>query len=493
MSSSLQRFARDVGLSFASIAISSLVHLILRVFLARYVGPADLGLYTLAFTFYSFGMLLSAFGIGWALVKYVAESKEDTSHTGRLLSIGAAFSLLIGCISCLALYLSAPWIAVSFFHMPELGALLRIVAFALPFIAVEKATLGFLNGLRRMGLYTVVNVSQNVLTVALTLALVLLGYGVNGAVLALVLPVALLSSFSVFAVRRSLRKPAIGQYAPVARTLLRFGTYVVLASAIGMALYNTDRIMLGYFLDNVAVGIYSIAATLVLVLHLPSQAIQLITNPTIASHWAQGEIRRIEDFVNRTMKITGMLILPLSFALAFLAEDLITLVFGAAYASATVPLQILLVGFVVGGLLTSVGTALSSTAYVHVGFIITSIQLVANVALNVALIPPFGMNGAAAATSAALILGALVSFYLMQRLIRIAIDWRWFARFLLTGAVVYACAFALALIINPYVCMLLGLAVLAIVTKKFFLAKEDQEAIVSVLSLKRGIMQFLRG
>ena len=88
MQTGMRRFVRDVGFSFASLAISALVHFALRVFLGRYMGEGDLGLYTLSFTVYSIGIVFGAFGIGAALTKYVAEYREDASRTNVLLTNG---------------------------------------------------------------------------------------------------------------------------------------------------------------------------------------------------------------------------------------------------------------------------------------------------------------------------------------------------------------------------------------------------------------------
>ena len=486
MATSERRFLQDVALSFASLAISSLVHFLLRIFLARYLGPADLGQYTLAYTFYSFGVLLSAFGIGGAVAKYVAENKEDPVRKGRLLFIGVVSSFVIGCMMWLALHFSSPWIAERFFKMPELSSLLQIVAFAFPFIALEKATLGFLNGIRRMGLYAFVNVAQNVLIMVLTVALALLGYGLEGAVVALVLPIVLLGLFSVVATRRYLNRPSQGESAPIFQILLRFGVFVVMGNGMYMLFYNVDRILLGRFTDDVAVGIYSTAAILSGLVTLIPSALQLVTGPTIASYWGRGESDNIQTLVNRTMKYTAILIVPISLAGIFLSRELISLIFGEEYVSATASLQILLAGFIFGGIFTSVGTALSMTNWVQMGFVLGAAQVVANVILGIVIIPHLGMSGAAAATSASLTLGTLLNLYFVQRFIKIAFDWRWFARFLFVSALVFAGSFALGLIVNQYLGVALGLAVMVFIILRYFVTDEDRKVIRSLTSLTKG-------
>jgi O-antigen/teichoic acid export membrane protein len=478
------RFFRDAGLSFVSLAVSSLVYFVLRIFLAHYLDEGDLGLYTLAYTAYQFGVLLSAFGIGGALVKYVAESGEDTSRRGRLLFIGVLISFLIGCIMWLVLHFSSPWIAHRFFRMPELSRLMQIVAVSFPFIAMEKATLGFMNGVRRMTLYTFVNVFQSLLTIVLTVVLVHLGYGVEGAVVAMVIPMILMGLFSLFAVRRYLARPTEGQSLPILRILLRFGVFVVLGNGVYMLFYRIDSILIGHYLDDVTVGIYAIAGTLSGLVPLIPNAIQIVTQATIPRYWGRGESHSIQNLMNRAMKYTAMLIVPISFVGIVLSRDLITIIFGEEYVSATVPLQILLASFAFGGIFTAVGTALSSTNWIHVSFIIGAVQVAANTVLCVMLIPHLGMNGASAATAASHIAGNLVTLYVVQRLLKIAIDWKWFARFVATSAIVCGGSLALGLVVNRYLCMVLGLAILVPIIVRYFLSEEDRNMIKRMIPLR---------
>lgn len=484
MRTGMRRFVRDVGFSFASLAISAVVHFALRVFLANYLGPSDLGLYTLAFTVYSFGTLFGAFGIGAALTKYVAEFREDTPRTGMLLTNGIIASFAIGCIMGLLLYVGAPAIANRFFHMPELASLLRIVSIAFPFIAIEKATLGFLNGLRQMRLFAIINISQNILIVALTVLLVVSGHGLNGAAWALVLPVVALSLFSVFIMRSSAVRPGLSPFVTATKLLLTFGGFVVLANGIGFIQTNTDSVMIGYFMKDVDVGLYAAAVTLSQAILLPSQALQMITGPMMATLWGKGDRPGIEKVVNDTLKLTAAVIIPIAFAAIMLAPDLIRLFFPEEeFITATDPLRILLIGTGFLSIWASVGSALSSTAYVRVIFILGSVSLAANIVLNALLIPRLGITGAATATASAAVFGALLQLYFTQRLVGIRIQWKWlFAISLFAGLLGGGC-YALARLISPYACLSIFLILFGAVFLRFFLEKEHLE---SVKRLVRG-------
>jgi stage V sporulation protein B len=486
MATKVRRFLRDSALSFASLGISTFVGFLLRIFLARYMGEEELGLYTLAYTTYTFGVLLAGVGIGGAVGKYVAESGGDAPRKGRLLLIGVVACFLNGCLVWLVLHFSAPSLAQHFFHMPELSGLLQIVAVAFPFIAVERATLGFLNGERRMTLYAFVSVYQNVLIIVLTVALVVLGYGLQGAVVGMVIPTVLLSLFSVFATRRYMNRPAKGQTAPILRMFLYFAVFAVLGNSMYMLFYNIDKFLLGRYMDAATVGIYSTASVLSNIVPLIPTALQIVTGPTIARHWGRGESAGIQDLVNRTMKYTAMVIVPISLVGVLLSKDLITLIFGRDYQSATLPLQILLAGFAFGGIFTSVGTALSMTSWVQMGFVIGAVQLAVNTGLCVLLIPRFGMNGASAAIAVSHVLGTLINVYFMQRFIKIKIEWRWFVRFLAISAVVYASGVAFGFFVNRYLGAVLGLIILGFITMRYFVTAEDRNMIRRLVPFKRA-------
>lgn len=477
----LSKTMQDIQWSFIGLATSALAGFILRIVLGRELGASELGLYTLVFTIYTFGMQFSALGIGQALTKYVAEFKEDVPKTHALVSIGSCTAIFIGCVMGLILYISSNTVA-NLFSIPELGGLLHIVAIAFPFIALETAILGFLNGLRRMLLFAFINITQNGLIFILTIILVLAGYGVSGAVIALVLSVILLSLFSLFSIRKSIVKPVPKQYFPIIKMLLVFGGYVVLASSVETVLIYTDSILIGYFMGKTDLGYYSVSILLSQAMFLIPQAIQRITTPTISTYHGKGEIDKIEELVNRVMKYIAVFIIPICLIVMFFAHQIIALIFGLDFIPAVLPLQILLIGIMLSVIQTSVGSALSSTAYVNMGFKLSSISAVINIILNLVLIPHLGIVGAAMATSISRASAVMLHLYFVQRLIGIRIHWKWFAKLFTFTALLVSAIYGLGLIVNHYICLLLALIIFIVVLLKNFVTREDLGLIKDLVS-----------
>jgi len=440
LTSGLGKFIKDVGWSFVSLGISALVHFILRVILARYFSVDEIGLYSLSFTAYSFGLTLSAFGINAALTKYTAQYREDTSKISALFTAGSVLSFAIGILMGLLLYVISPFVANTLLHMPEMTNLLRIVAISLPFIALQKAELGFLNGQRRMRLFAFINIFQNVFVLALTIVLVVLGFELSGAVWGLVLPVVITSILPAFLLREYFMGFNIRQYAPMIKALLSFGFFVVLANTISTTQGQIDTLLLGFYMTEAEVGYYTTALIIIAGLRLPASAIQLITSPTIATYWGNNDIKAIELLINGVMKMTAIFMLPVVFIVGFFANDLTVLLFGESYAPTALLLQILLAGLLIGSIQTSVGGALASTSYVKVIFRIGMFTLLLSAISNIVIIPIYGMTGAAVAHSFITIISAIVNLVLVHRLVKVKIKWTWFIILVLVAVLIVTMA-----------------------------------------------------
>lgn len=397
----LSKAMKDVQWALISIVTASLAHFILRIVLGRELGPEGLGVYTLAFVIYLFGMQFAAFGIGAALTKYVAEFIEDQDTIRKYVSSGMSSSIITGTLMGIVLFFLAPYIAVSFFHVPELETLLKLTALCYPFIAIQKAVLGTLNGFRRMHLYALLNIVQNVAVVAISVIFVLLfGLGVFGAVMGFVLPTILVSLVCPFLIRDSLSLDQSSLWhIPALWQTTVFGFYVVLAHSIGFLNTNIDSIMIGYYLNPTEVGVYTVAVLLAQTLTLIPSAVQRVTAPMIATLYGKGDIRAIREIISSTMKKTFLVSAAIALIIVIFGQYFISLFFSAEFLPAYVPLLVLLVGHTIFAPFMAIGSTLASIGKVNIPFKIHSICGVLNVVLNILLIPLFGIMGAAVSTT----------------------------------------------------------------------------------------------
>jgi O-antigen/teichoic acid export membrane protein len=405
---------RDVQWSFLSLATSSLAHLLLRMLLGKELGPKGLGTYTLVFTIYMFGMQFAAFGYGAALTNHIAEHKNDIYRIKEYVSSGLIGSIISGITMGILLYSSSTFISINFFHSPEMVTLLRITAVCFPFIAIQKATTGTLNGFRKMNHFAVVNILQNTLVFLTSIFFVLfLKKGITGAVIGFVVPTIVIGVFSLLFVRKLFFLPSIVVLSNVLREMTWFGFYVVLAVSIGMINTQIDSLLIGHFLNETDVGYYSIAVIIMQGITLIPSAIQQVTTPVMATFYGKREYSKIKELVKNTMLKTFAIELMLLIFLAMFGKYIIIVLFSEEFEPAYVPMLVLSIGYLMYAPWVSVGTIFASIGRVNLSFKLNAICAILNTILNFLLIPKFGLIGAASATAFSLTFTLMINLYLI--------------------------------------------------------------------------------
>lgn len=419
----LSKATVDVQWAFISIATASLAHFILRIILGRELGADGLGVYTLAFTIYLLGMQFAAFGIGSALTKYVAEFIEDRSTVNNYVSSGMTSSIITGALMGIAIFLLAPFLAISVFHTPELEGMIRLTALAYPFIAIQKAVLGTLNGFRRMRSYAYLYIAQNVTVVIASIVLVnIFKTGEMGAVIGLVGPTIIVSAACPWLIRDCLKLGGCQWNTTALRATAAFGFYIVLGNSISYLSGQVDSILIGYFMNPTEVGIYAVSLLFVQTLSLIPNAVQSVTTPITATLYGKGDIEGVSRVFYSTLRKSLLISIGLSVLLAICSPFFIALLFSSEFSLAYVPLLILLPGYAIGASFGAVSSTFGSIGKVKIPYRISAVGGVMNAGLNLLLIPIFGINGAALATSVSMLAGFLIGVKVIRRYLSVSIN-----------------------------------------------------------------------
>lgn len=411
----LSKTMKDVQWSFISLVTASFSHLLLRIVLGKELGPSGLGLYTLVFTIYMFGMQFAAFGIGAALTKYIAQYHDDLPKIREYVTSGVLGSMVSGTVFGVILYLLSGVISIQFFHSPEMTDLLKLTAFCFPFIAMQKVVIGALNGMRKMKWFAGVNIIQNVSVMVVSIVLVMLfDMGVRGAVIGYVVPTILMGVLSLALIRENV-SIKMGILRIALSEISLFGFYVVLANSIGIINTQIDSLMIGHFMSTTDVGYYAVAVLFMQAITLLPQAVQRVTNPSIATYYGKKDYVNIRNLIKGTMFKISVITIVIALFLAFFGEMLIGIIFTKEFLPAYVPLLILLIGYSIYAVFVSIGTCLSSIGKINIVFRISLLCAILNTLLNIILIPRFGLLGAASATSISLVFTTLINMYFVRK------------------------------------------------------------------------------
>ena len=473
-----KKFAFDVGITFISSSISMFLGFIITILLGRYFGAGDLGLYRMAFTIYGIAMLVGAIGIPTAMIKFVAEYKGDASNTNAIVSAGVITSLFLGIVSSLIFYLSAGMLE-RIFNMTGLSELLKLLSLALPFALVNGAFLGLLNGLREMKKYGIATIIQSLLMILITILLIYYGYGVAGAIIGIVLSSAGSCLFLLW-FSKDYFKIRFSGYFTEAEKVLRFGWKIVAINGINQINYQTDTILIGYFLTMEDIGYYGVAIGLSKFFWLVPQAIQMISYPATSEYWTNNNNAALQMVVNKSMKYTAYILIPIGLGIGFFADDIVILIFGKGFLYAIPPLQILIVGSVFFGIFISIGSVLTGVGRPDLSLKINSVGAIINIILNLSLIPFFGISGAAFATVTSYIIIIFLSIHYMIKIGQIKIKVQPYIQLSLI-AIVAVAFFILLNWINAYLIGFLILISYIITIFVFVLTEEDKKIFTSLI------------
>lgn len=167
---------------------------------------------------------------------------------------------------------------------------------------------------------------------------------------------------------------------------------------------NLDLVVLGLLRSEAEVGIYRVATTAAGLVVFGLQAINLVLMPRVSRLHAAGDTAALQDLATssaRWILAVGVLVAA---GLFLFGRPVIELVFGEAFETAYPALMILVVAKLLGVSFGSVAMLLSMSGHERDTLAGVAVACGGNVILNLLLIPPFGIVGAAVATGTTFLL-----------------------------------------------------------------------------------------
>lgn len=478
-----QKFAFDVSWVFISQMITLITSLLFYIILGKYLGPGDLGLYTLSLTIYSIFGIFSGVGIPQAIVKYVAEVKSDYKNLNSLVYSSIFTTLIFGILIGIVLFISSPLIA-ELYKTPALKELIQIIAVALPFLVVNSTLLGILNGLRKMKSYTLRSVFKSVLLVLFTILFLLLGLGIKGVIMSL-----LVSEIGTFVLLTLVSlhyfEFSIKMFSENSKKIIKFGSYILLGTVLWTLITNIDKLLVGYFLNDVDLGIYGISIIAANLLLIIPGSISTVTYPVMSSFNSQKQRQMIENLIHRSMRYSIVILSFIGLIMVCLSRPLILLLLNSQFLPVIMPLAILIIGNIFAGAANSVGTSWTAMGRPDLVYKLNFTILLVDIGLYASLIPILGLNGAAIGTASSLILMTLLTFPIYKRIFKINIEVNKQIFSLITIGILIASFFILENYLNIYLLTAVLVTFYFIIVFKFILNHEDIFYIKSILKKRK--------
>lgn len=314
------------------------------IVLARFLGPADFGLLTIALTTLVLIADIADIGTNTGLIRFVSSNlAQNADKAYRFLKLSLEIKLIAWAVSFLAVYLLAPFMATEIFHKTELVLPLRLVAFGIGGALLFTFATSSLQAYQKYFLWSAVNILTNSLRLILIL---ILGYFltldvVNGLIIYILFPF-----FGFFVTLFILPAKEIFQSKKefsLAKELFRYNIPVAIFNIIAAFSARLDIYLNAALLSATQVGIYGAATQMVTVMPQLVSALGLVAAPKFASFQNNKQMliyfKKFQFFV-LGLCLVGILTIPV---LVFL----IPMLFGFQYQSAVTPFIFLFLAMIV--------------------------------------------------------------------------------------------------------------------------------------------------
>jgi len=370
---------------------SNVLLFLLGFLAARALGPAPFGEYSTAFAFVGLFRILPDFGMSYASTLAIS---RDRSLAERLLGGLLGFQAVLSVITvALCLGIGATrYRGVTWFALVILSVDLVLKSF--------KSTLRWaLKALERFGTEAVSLLAERTLLLVLGVSVLAAGQGVRGFVLVF-LGVRLLdtSALSAYVQRKVL--PLRPRYDPALWwELLRKGLPFAYAGAMITLVFQVDTVLLEAMRGPTEVGWYRSPVLVLEGLTLVPRILGYALIPTMAA-WAATRPEGVTELYRRGSKYLLLVGLPIAAFGVLESDRFIRFLFQDAYAPSAAASRILLPAAAFMFLSNFGETTLACVNRWGNIVVVSTLALVVNVALNLALIPRLGFVGAAWATLA---------------------------------------------------------------------------------------------
>lgn len=429
MSGYLRRLATTGAAYTAASIFSKLVAVALLPLYTRYLTAADYGAAEVMFAAVVSASIVVRLGLIEALLRFYYKDDESPDTV-----VGTSFAALFW-LSTAAALLALPFAQpISEALLDESAAdLARISIGGLWVLTMFEYLLTLFRLEERARAYFTTTMLSTVAAIGLTVVLVvaadegarglLLGSYASGAAFVLGL-------IWVHRRRLSLRIDRV-----LLRRLLRFGLPTMPAEFSLYALNFVDRVIIARSLGLAEAGLYALAVKFAQAVNVLVRGFQLAWPPLAYSIREDGEARRVYSAVvtwftaGCAFAVVGMWLLSRWIVRAFAAPE---------FFDAFEPIGLLATGVTLYALYMVLVVILGRTGRTEFNFPATAAALGANVALNLVLVPAFGIVGAGVALVASYLVVLALMYGFTQRLFPVPYEWARLARVVLSAIAVVA-------------------------------------------------------
>jgi PST family polysaccharide transporter len=467
-----------------SVAILLVVSIVQRsigfgrgVLFCRWLTPEQLGSWEMAYSFLLLAAPIVVLGLPGSFGRYL-ERYRQRGQLRTFLRRTAIWTCSLTVVAVTAIALAAPQFSTIIFGEPDQRTLVLLLAASLATVILHHFLEALFAALRKFRVVSAMHFCQSTMFAVISLALlwwwraaaesIVIGYGA-----ACLVSITLTLLWMRGPLGELAAPDEAVSHASFWPPLVRFAIWVWVTNLLCQMFAVVDRYMLVHCsgLDNVTalgqVGNYHASRVVPLLLVSLAELLAAIVMPYVSHDWEAGRRQQVSDRLNLVLKLTSLGMFAASVAVLWAAPLLFHVAFQGRYDAGLAVLPWTLSYCVLYGLLIVAQNFIWCAERTKLGTLPLAIGLVANIGLNLVLLPVWGLYGAVVATTISTALAVAV-LYLLNRQ----------AGMQLQAGTIWLSAAPLALGAGPWLATaLFVLLVIAVAFSRTLLSKSEREVL----------------
>jgi O-antigen/teichoic acid export membrane protein len=348
--------ARGGFFLFSGTALSSIILAVSVVLLGRFLGPDLYGQYNLIIVIPSLLLLFTDLGVKSGITKFVAALRKDgkDTHAATIISHGLLFRIVIGVAVSILSIIFADYCAL-LINRPDLSFYIQIASVSIIFqIVVNTVNAGFV-GLGQSEYYALTSNVQAIFRTVCQIALVVLGFGITGALIGYISGFVVASALAVVLLFFKYLKP--NHFLKSEKSPRDYLTSFKLLTHYGMPVYVSvvligffplyQQLILAFFASDAAIGNFRAAYNFAMLLTVLLTTISMGLLPAFSKLETSPSL--VSIFFKRANKYTTLIMVPLTTLVILFSKPIVQVLYGSVYDSAPLFLSLsCLLYFLVG-------------------------------------------------------------------------------------------------------------------------------------------------
>jgi len=396
------RIAHGVKASFAARLVKIGTNALLLVLLTRFLFTTDqYGLLYTVISVVGVASMFATLGLPSSAARYVAEySETDASQVPRILKLSVLFVLGFGLLTAIVLAAFNTRIA-ALVGESAVAPLLFVAAIYVVFESLHKYLTGIFQGLNEIALSAAVNATAQIGRLLFAVALVVVGFGVWGALAGYLLGFVLsvtIGGYLLYTRFYQTLPSADETEEGLVRRILEYSVPLTATRGATVVDKKIDTILVTSIAGLTPAAFYAVAKQISEACVSPASSLGYTISPAFGEDKAGDRLERAARLYEYSLEHILIFYIPATVGLVLVAEPTMRHVFGQEYLGATSVVQVFSL-FILANAVNKITTdSLDYLGRARIRALFKGGMAVGNVSLNLLLIPIYGATGAAAAS-----------------------------------------------------------------------------------------------